>query len=138
MPDKELMSERKRWGFLGLPFTFTKYIITDKKLLIETGFFTSNENEILLYKVIDMKYSRSLGQKMFGLGTIKLFSQDVTNPELEIKNIKHSREFKDLLSEQSELEKQRLSVRRGEFSSIPHNDHMHHTDLPDDDFNDSY
>ena len=90
MPDKELMSERKRWGFLGLPFTFTKYIITDKKLLIETGFFTSNENEILLYKVIDMKYSRSLGQKMFGLGTIKLFSQDVTNPELEIKNIKHS------------------------------------------------
>ena len=139
MPDKELMSERKRWGFLGLPFTFTKYIITDKKLLIETGFFTSNENEILLYKVIDMKYSRSLGQKMFGLGTIKLFSQDVTNPELEIKNIKHSHEFKELLSEQSELEKQRLSVRRGEFmGAAHHHDHMHHADLPDDDFNDAY
>lgn len=138
MPDKELMKERKRWSFLGLPFTFTKYTITDKKLLIETGFFTSNENEILLYKVVDMTYSRSFWQKLFGLGTIKLFSQDVTNSELEIKNIKNSHEFRELLSEQSELEKQRLSVRRGEFMGISHHEHMHHTDLPDDDFNDSY
>ena len=83
MPDKELMKERKRLGFLGLPFTFTKYIITDKKLLIESGLFTSNENEILLYKVVDMTYSRSFLQKLFGLGTIRLFSQDVTNAELE-------------------------------------------------------
>ena len=106
MPDKELMKERKRLGFLGLPFTFTKYIITDKKLLIESGLFTSNENEILLYKVFDMTYSRSFLQKLFG---------------------------------QSELEKQRLSVRRGEFmGAAHHHDHMHHADLPDDDFNDAY
>ena len=122
MADTEIMRERARWLFLGLPFTFTKYVITDKKLVIETGLFVSKESEILHYRILDMNYSRNLIQKMFGLGTIKLYSQDVTNPELIIKNIKNSREFKDKLSELTESEKRRLSVRRGEVvgAMVPH------------------
>ena len=135
MADKELMKERKRWGFLGLPFTFTTFAITDKKLIIEKGFFTTKEDEILLYKILDMQYSRTLGQKIFGLGTVTVFSQDVSMPELTIKNIKHSKKFKELLSEQSELENQRLSVRRGEDMGMYHHDrhmpHHHHGDFED-------
>jgi len=127
MADKELMKERKRWKFLALPFTFTTFAITDKKLIIQKGLFTTNEDEILLYKVLDIQYSRTLGQKIVGLGTIKVFSQDVSMPELIIKNIKHSRKFKELLSEQSELEKQRLSVRRGEDMGMHYHDmHAYH------------
>ena len=78
-----------------------------------------------------MEYSRSLFQKMFGLGTITLHSQDVTSPSLVIKNIKNSREFKDTLSELTEQEKQRLSVRRGEVvGGMPHPAHSPH--MPDD------
>ena len=128
MADKELMRERKRWKFLGLPFTFTTFAVTDKKLIIEKGLFTTNEDEILLYKVLDIQYSRTLGQKMFGLGTIKVFLFFLSMPELLIKNIKHSRQFKELLSEQSELEKQRLSVRRGEDMGMHYHDFHHHHD----------
>ena len=125
MAEKEIMRERQRWAFLGLPFTFTKYIITDRRLVIETGFFVSKESEILHYRILDMNYSRNVLQKMFGLGTIKLYSQDITHPELVIKNIKNSRVFKEKLAELTEEEKRRLSVRRGEVvgGMMPH-DHM--------------
>lgn len=131
----DIMKERKRWGFLGLPFTFTTYTITEKKLLITKGLMNTKEDEILLYKILDMQYSSSFFQKMFGLGTVKLFSQDVTNPELEIKNIKHSRDFRDKLSDLSEQEKQRLNVRRGEGMGIGMPPHSHHDhDLDNEDF----
>ena len=29
-----IAEERKRWGFFGIPWTFTKYRLTKKKLLI--------------------------------------------------------------------------------------------------------
>ena len=35
--------ERKRWVFLGLPFTFTVYIIKDDVLTIDQGFFKKVE-----------------------------------------------------------------------------------------------
>lgn len=131
MADTEITRERKRWLFFGLPFTFTKYIIYKKKLVVETGLLVTKENEILHYRILDMEYSRSLFQKMFGLGTIILHSQDVTSPNLVIKNIKNSREFKDTLSELTEQEKQRLSVRRGEVvGGMPHPAHSPH--MPDD------
>ena len=130
MADTEIMRERARWPFLGLPFTFTQYVITDKKLIIKTGFFVSKESEILHYRILDMSYSRNLFQKMFKLGTITLYSQDITNPELVIKNIKNSREFKDKLSELTESEKRRLSVRRGEVvGAIPHDHHCAECEL---------
>ena len=121
MADTEITRERKRWLFFALPFTFTQYIIYDKKLVIQTGLLVTKESEILHYRILDMNYSRSIIQKIFGLGTIQLFSQDITTPELIIKNIKHSRFFKDTLSELTEKEKRRLSVRRGEVvGSVPH------------------
>ncbi len=111
----ELMRERKRWGFLGLPWTFTKYILTSKKIIIQKGFFRSVENEILMYRVIDMTLSRTLFQKMFGLGTLVVYSHDKTTPELEVKNIKHIREFKEVLSEAVEKDRMRMKMRQSEI-----------------------
>ena len=30
--------EKKRWPFLGLPLTFTKYTITDEVITVNSGF----------------------------------------------------------------------------------------------------
>ena len=96
--DPVLIKERKRRKFFALPWSFTTYSITTKKLIYKTGFFSSYEDEILLYRVQDISVKRSLGQKLFGLGTIIVNSQDKTCPELEIKNIKHCNEFRNILS----------------------------------------
>lgn len=112
-----LITERKRWGFLGLPFTFTTYTLTDKKLLINSGLISSVEDEILLYRVVDLTLKRTLFQKLFSLGTVVVHAQDKTTPVLELKNIRNSHEFKELLSDQIEAEKSRLRMRKGEVIS---------------------
>lgn len=113
--DVELIKERKRILLFALPFSFTTYTITEKKLIYKTGLLSTNEDEILLYRVQDMSVKRSLGQRIFGLGTIEVHSQDKTMPLLLIKNIKHVKEFRAILSENVEKEKTRRNFRSTEI-----------------------
>ena len=94
---KIIWKDRKRTLF-GLPLSFTKYSLEEDRMFIETGFFNSVENEVRLYRIMDLQLSRTLGQKMFGLGTIKVKSADKTLGDFEIKNIKNSKEVKEQLS----------------------------------------
>lgn len=94
--------ERKRWLFLGLPFTFTKYTIKEDMLTIAEGFFKTVENDCYMYKVQDVQHSASLAEKIVGLGTVTCFTGDTTHPQLEIKHVKHSKEIKQFILEQSE------------------------------------
>ncbi len=95
--ERYVWQSRKR-NFLGLPWSFTKYSLDADNLYIATGFFNSVEDEIRLYRITDVTLSRSLGQKMFGMGTIHCDSSDVTMQNFDIKNVKNPREVKDMLS----------------------------------------
>ena len=99
-----LWKDRKR-GFLGLPLSFTKYSLTKERLFVETGFINSMENEVRLYRILDVQMTRTLGQKMFGLGSINVHSSDASLKDFTIKNIKKPKYVKELLSEL--VEKQR-------------------------------
>ena len=94
--------ERKRWLFLGLPFTFTKYMIKEDLITIDTGFFKTVENDCYMYKVQDVQHSASLFEKMFRLGTVTCFTGDTTHPQLTMTHIRNSKEIKDFILEQSE------------------------------------
>ena len=117
-----IMRERKRWGFLGIPWTFTVYTLKEKKLVIDRGFFTSTRDEILLYRIVDLSYSRTLGQKICGLGTITVYSKDKTSPNLIIKNIKHSNDFYEAVSDAIEKDRIRMKMRQSELIDIDDND----------------
>lgn len=106
---KIIWKDRKRTLF-GLPLSFTKYSLEEDRLFIETGFFNSVENEVRLYRIMDLQLSRTLGQKMFGLGTIKVKSADKTLGDFEIKNIKNSKEVKEQLSKLVEEMRDRKRV----------------------------
>ena len=93
-----LWKDRKR-GFLGLPLSFTKYSLTKERLFVETGFLNSIENEVRLYRILDVQMTRNLGQKMFGLGSINVHSSDASLKDFTIKNIKKPKYVKELLSE---------------------------------------
>ena len=101
--------------FFAHPWSFTTYAITTKNLIYKKGLLSTYEEEILLYRVQDISVKRTLGQKLFGLGSIEVHSQDKTCPVLEIKNIKHVSEFRNILSENVEKEKTRRGFRSTEI-----------------------
>ena len=80
--------DRKRTIF-GLPLSFSVYKATEEKLLIESGFFNKQEEEIRLYRVMDLTLKRPFGQRIFGLGTIHCCTADKSTPEIDILKIKN-------------------------------------------------
>ncbi len=94
--------ERKRWLFLGLPFTFTKYIIKEDVITIDSGLLKTVENDCYMYKVQDVELTTTLIEKMFGLGTVVCYTGDTTHPKLLLEHIRHAREIKDFILKESE------------------------------------
>ncbi|MBQ2824923.1 MAG: PH domain-containing protein [Clostridia bacterium] len=106
--------DRKRTIF-GLPLSFTVYKLTEEKLFIESGFLSKKEEEVRLYRVMDLTLNRPLGQRIFGLGTIHCCTADKSTPEFDIKKIKNSRDVKNMLSDMVEAERQAKRVSSREF-----------------------
>ncbi|MBE5933367.1 MAG: PH domain-containing protein [Lachnospiraceae bacterium] len=106
--------DRKRIIF-GLPWTFTKYGLSEDRLFVETGFLNLNENEVRLYRVMDVSLTRKLWQRLFGLGTITCHSSDKSMGTFDIKNIKKPSEVKELISSYVEAERSRKKVSSKEF-----------------------
>ena len=106
--------ERKRTIF-GLPLSFTVYKLDDEKLYIETGFLSKKEEEVRLYRIMDLTLNIPLSQRIFGLGTIHCCTADKSTPEFGIKKIKNSRDVKNMLSDMVEAERQAKRVSSREF-----------------------
>jgi uncharacterized membrane protein YdbT with pleckstrin-like domain len=94
--------EKKRIKFFGLPFSFTKYTITEEKITITAGFLSITEDDAYMYKIQDVRLTRSLSERMFKLGTITCYTGDTTHPELILLHIRHSGEIKDFIMTTSE------------------------------------
>ncbi len=124
-----LWKDRKR-TFLGLPWSFTKYSLTDERLFIEQGFLSKREDEIRLYRIMDVSLTRSLGQRIVGVGTIHCCSADKSLGDFDIISVKHSKEVKEQLSELIEQQRDAKRVTNREYM------HDHHDDYDDDDDHD--
>ena len=109
-------TDRKRTLF-GLPWSFTVYKLTRDKLLIESGIFSKKEEEIRLYRIMDLTLHRSLGQRILGLGTIHCCTADKSSPEFDIVRIKNSAQVKNMLSDMIEEQRDNKRVSAREFMS---------------------
>ena len=64
-----LWKERKRiW--CGLPLTFTVYSYDNERFYVKSGFLNQRQDEVRLYRIQDLTVTRSLSQRIFGMGTI--------------------------------------------------------------------
>ena len=95
-------TERKRWVFLGLPFTFTKYYIKEEAVTIDKGLFNKIENDCYMYKIQDVTLQQSFFERLVKLGTIICFTGDTTHPELRLEHIRNSRTIKEFILKASE------------------------------------
>lgn len=125
-----MWKDRKR-TFCGLPWSFTKYMLTEDRLFISRGFFTVKEDEVRLYRITDVALKMTLGQRIFGIGTISCCSADKSLGDFEIKNIKKPREVKEMLS--TAIEKERINKRVFSKEDFPGHDHHGDGDVEDND-----
>ena len=117
-----IWQDRKR--YFGLPLSFTRYALSEDRLFTSVGFLSIKDDEILLYRVRDIDTSRSLWQRLFGVGTVTVMSSDKTMPTLELKNIKNPIAVKEQLHKQVEEMKIRRRVRFGEIMTSDIDDDM--------------
>lgn len=96
---------------LGLPISFTRYILTETRLITRVGLLNLKEDEVELYRVFDKAVSLSLGQRIVGCGTIKLLSKDSDTPVKELKSVKKPREVKRMLDEAIHVQRDKYLVR---------------------------
>lgn len=124
MPAKENIQTRwsDRSRIFGLPITFTKYSMSDDRIFCEKGLLNMKFEEILLYRVRDISMKITLGQRIFGVGSILLQSSDKTAPVLEIKNVKNPQEVKEMIHQQVEQVKEQRRMRFGEVLEDPTDD----------------
>lgn len=108
-----LWKDRKR--YLGLPISFTKYSLSEDRIFRETGVLNLKEEEVLLYRVRDLELNRSLGQRIFGVGTVCIHSSDKTNAHLDLKNVKNPKEVKELIFQAVETAKDKRRIRATEL-----------------------
>lgn len=127
-----LWSDRRRR--LGLPLSLTRYSLSEDRLFLETGLLSTRCEEILLYRVRDLSMKISLGQRIFGVGTVTVQSSDKSCPVLELRNIKHPRETKEIIHQAVEQMKLQRRMRVGEVMG----DDYHHDDVEDDHMDDDW
>ena len=108
-----LWQDRKR--HLGLPISFTKYVISDDRLYTSTGLLNSTTNEILLYRILDVKCNISLFQRIFGVGTITLYNADQSDRELKLLNIKNPKKVHKYISSLVEEKRTQTGVKGKEI-----------------------
>lgn len=105
-----IWTDKKR-TFLGLPISFTRYFLTEKKLIVRTGVLSITEEEIDLYKITDKKLTLSFGQRIFGCGSITIYSRDTDTPTTVIKSIKNPRNVLELFDKHIEIQRDKYHIR---------------------------
>lgn len=107
-----LWKDRRR--VLGMPLSFTRYFLSEDRLFCEKGLLNLKADEVLLYRVQDLELTMTLGQRIFGVGTVCVHSSDKSIPHLDLKNVKHPREVKELIHRSVEEAKDRRRMRATE------------------------
>ena len=106
--------DRKRL-WCGLPWTFTKYGLSEDRLFVETGFFTTKHYDARLYRIMNTSMSRTLIQKIFGLGTIHIDGTDKDLGCFDLVNVKNCEAVKEMLDTAVEEERIRNKVMVREY-----------------------
>lgn len=109
-----IWKDRKR-PFLGLPWSFTKYELTEQKLIINKGFLNVCEEEVRLYRFVDVTMTQTLGQRIFGVGNLHCETNDRSSGNFVIELVKNPRQVKEILSDTVEAERDRKRVSVREF-----------------------
>ena len=116
----EEWSDRKR--ILGMPISFTRYSVTDGRLLIKQGLFSTRYDEVMLYRINDIQMTEKFWQKLFNVGTITAYTSDASSEDKRVYliNIKNPLKIRNMLSQKVEDARDEKRVHSAEFIGPTH------------------
>lgn len=126
----EIVWTDKKRTLFGLPLSFTRYILTEKKFITRKGFLSITEDEIELYRVVDKSLRLPFGQRIFGCGTIVINCRDTDTPVKEVVSVKKPREFMNIFEKQVDIQRDKYRT-RGRDMIAPDRMECDHDDIDD-------
>jgi len=111
--------DRKR--FCGMPLSFTRYILVEKpdvyfRLFKSIGLLSTHVNEVDLFRILDISVHTSLIDKIFGVGTIRIFCKDASGSEIYLVKVKNPYRVREILVEHVTNERKKKGIRFTEFA----------------------
>lgn len=126
----EIVWTDKKRTLFGLPLSFTRYILTEKKFITRKGFLSITEDEIELYRVVDKSLRLPFGQRIFGCGTIVINCRDTDTPVKEVVSVKKPREFMNIFEKHVDIQRDKYRT-RGRDMIAPDRMECDHDDIDD-------
>lgn len=108
-------ADKKR--YFGAPISFTYYSVADGRLYIKRGLLATHYDEVMLYRIYDIKMVETLWQKLFGVGTVVVYTSDASSSQKIVRliNIKNPLEVRDFLSRRVEAARDEKGIQGAEF-----------------------
>jgi membrane protein YdbS with pleckstrin-like domain len=109
------------WKFLEL--RATDFTVTSQRIKLESGVLSKTYDQVELYRVKDTILTRSLLQRILGLGSIKMLTSDPSQPELTIPSIPNSENVREMIRQNVERMRRLRGVRELDVADdmLPHN-----------------
>ena len=113
-----IWQDKKR--YFGLPISFTRYYIVRKpgewmKLFSDEGFFSSQVEEVNIYRCFDVQMKMSFSERLFKTGTVIVKAKDDSSPVTRIKSVKEPYKLRALISSLIEEQRKEVGVGVREF-----------------------
>ena len=111
MINREIVIWEGKPFYFGFP-SFTRYKLTNQRLIVTKGIFTKVTEELELFRVKDLVVKRNIIERLFNFGDITVLSNDESKPKILLINIFNSEEIKDLLrnSVKEQLNSHKITV----------------------------
>ena len=103
--EKRDIQWQDRRHILWFPWSFDVYSIANGRIYCRRGILNREENECMIYRVLDISLKRTLLNRICGTGTIILRTKDASDSILTLKNVKDSQHVKDMISDLVEQER---------------------------------
>ena len=113
--EKTLWWDMKRITIFAIPYSFTRYYLTEARLIVESGIFNKKEEEVRLYRVRDIMMQQSPFEQITKTGTIIITAGDASTPILKLQHIPNTKAVKEAISQQVEKNRMKYGVRASEL-----------------------
>ena len=95
------------------------YRLTTQRLFVHRGWLAKHVNELELYRVKDVAVDQGLLQRLLNFGTVTVFADDDTTPEVGLVGISSPTKVKETIRTQYRAARQREGVHPTEFMRSP-------------------